>query len=187
MNRQRISSVTSDLAAISVEVRDEFGGLTEQQLNWKASEDSWSVAQCLDHLITINSLYFPVFENLRSATLPNTFLERVSPLSGFFGRFLIKAMSPENPKKMKTSKKAYPSASDIDAGIVERFVEHNRELARHIEKISPDTPLSRIITSPLARFITYSLDDCLTMLVVHERRHVLQAKRVIAARSESHL
>ncbi len=175
---ERVASVIADLGSISGEAREAFGGLTVEQLNWKPSEKSWSVAQCLDHLITINSLYFPVFENLRTATLPNTFLERVSPLSGFFGRTLIKAMSPENPKKMKTSKKAYPSASDIDAGIVERFEEHNRELAGRIEKISPEIDLSRIITSPLAGFVTYSLDDCLTMLVVHERRHVLQAKRV---------
>jgi hypothetical protein len=39
--------------------------------------------------------------------------------------------------------------------------------------------LKTIITSPLAGFVTYSLDDCLTILIVHERRHVLQAKRVV--------
>ena len=173
----RITAVVSDLEAISAEARTAFGGLTGEQLNRKPSTKAWSVAQCLDHLITINSLYFPVFEKLRVASVTNTFWEKSSPLSGFFGRYLIKAMSPENPKKMNTSRKAYPSASEIDDRIVARFEEHNRELAGHIEKISPDIDLARIITSPLASLVTYSLDDCLTMLVVHERRHVLQAKR----------
>jgi hypothetical protein len=88
-------------------------------------------------------------------------------------------MRPENPKKMKTSRKAYPSSSDIDSGIILRFEDHQRELGDHISRLSPEVKLSRIITSPLAGFVTYSLDDCLTMLVVHEQRHMQQAKRVL--------
>ena len=182
---KRIESVVSDLGSIADEARESFGDLNGEELNWKSSDKSWSVAQCLDHLITINSLYFPIFEKLRSGMPPSTFLQKYSPFSGFFGRYLIKAMMPENPKKMKTSKKAYPSASSLDAGIVGRFKEHQRLLADHIAAISPDVDLKTIITSPLAGFVTYSLDDCLTMLVVHERRHLLQAKRVLEARLES--
>jgi uncharacterized damage-inducible protein DinB len=175
----RLQSVVSDLNAISKDARLSFGNLTVDQLNWKQSDKSWSVAQCLDHLITINSLYFPLFEKLRSADIENNFLEKYSPFSGFFGRYLVNAMRPENPKKMKTSKKAYPSASNIDDGIVLRFEDRQRELGDHISKISTDVEPSRIVTSPLAGFVTYSLDDCLTMLVVHEHRHMQQAKRVM--------
>ena len=179
MNEERINSVVSDLASVSEDARSSFGELTPAQLNWKPSEKEWSVAQCLDHLITINSLYFPVFEKIRTGGFANTFWEKYSPFSGFFGRYLIKAMSPENPKKMETSKKAYPSASEIDAGIVERFQDHNRELAAHVANIPAEFDLKTILTSPLSGFVTYSLDDCLTILVVHERRHLLQAKRVM--------
>ena len=176
---ERTASVVSDLEQISGDVRAAFGGLDSEQLNRKADEQSWSVAQCLDHLITINSLYFPIFETLRSGKPVNTFLEKYSPLSGFFGRYLIKAMMPENPKKIKTSPKAYPSSSEIGSDIVDRFEDHNGKLADHIGGISPEVVVNTIITSPLAGFVTYSLDDCLTMLVVHEQRHVLQAKRVV--------
>ena len=180
MTGERTASVSVDLERITADASASFGGLTGEQLNWKTDEKSWSVAQCLEHLITVNNLYFPIFERMRAGNVPNTFLEKYSPLSGFFGRFLIKAMMPENPKKMKTSKNAYPSSSEIAADIVERFAKHNRELADHIAKIPPEFDLRTIITSPLAGFVTYSLDDCLTMLVVHEQRHMLQAKRVKA-------
>jgi hypothetical protein len=179
MNADRIKSVISDLESISEEAQASFGHLTGAQLNWKPDAGSWSVAQCLDHLITINSLYFPLFEKMKSGRIGNTFLEKYSPLSGFFGRYLINASAPENLKKMKTSRIAYPSASEIDDGIVEKFREHNRELGSRIGSISSDIELTTIITSPLAGFVTYSLDDCLTILVVHERRHLLQAKRVM--------
>jgi hypothetical protein len=181
MNSDRIASVISDLAAISDAARESFGGLTAEQVNWKADANSWSVAQCLEHLIVINSLYFPIFERMRTGAMPNTASETFSPFSGLFGRILINRLGPDQPKKIKTSKKAYPSASEIGGDIVDRFVDHNRDLAEHIAGIATDVAPTTIITSPLAGFVTYSLDDCLTILVVHERRHVLQAKRVMEA------
>jgi hypothetical protein len=180
MGSERIPSVISDLEAISAEVQEAFSNLTVSQLNWKPDEKNWSVAQCLEHLIVINSLYFPVFESLRVPNVTRTFLEKYSPFSGFFGRFLITRLGPESLKKMKTSKKAFPSASEIGGDIVDRFVRHNGELAGHVERLPEGMDLKTIITSPLARLVTYSLDDCLTILVVHERRHVLQAKRVMS-------
>jgi hypothetical protein len=165
---------------VTEQVARHFGNLDERQLNWKPAAKSWSIAQCLDHLITINSLYFPVFEKMRSADVSASIRERYSPFSGFFGRYLIRILSPEYGKKTKTSKKAYPSNSSIDAGIAERFAEHQEKLSDHILKISPEFDLkTTIITSPLMSFVTYSLDDCLTILAVHEERHLLQAKRVM--------
>ena len=50
-----------------------FSGLTSQQLNWKASPDSWSIAQCAEHLIKINDLYLDRLEDvLASNTAPTT-------------------------------------------------------------------------------------------------------------------
>ena len=48
-----------------------------------------------------------------------------------------------------------------------------------LKNISADIdPVKRIITSPLLGFVTYSLDDAYTVLVVHSQRHLGQAKRV---------
>jgi hypothetical protein len=103
-------------------------------------------------------------------------------LSGFFGRYLIRVLSPDYSKKIKTSKKAYPSASDLGGDILERFEGHQRQLAEHISQVSPKIDLKKmVITSPLLGFVTYSLDDTLTILTVHERRHFDQAKRVMDA------
>jgi hypothetical protein len=56
-----------------------------------------------------------------------------------------------------------------------------KSVVSDLRAISPAVQLQTIITSPLAGFVTYSLDDCLTILVVHERQHILQAKRVIGS------
>jgi uncharacterized damage-inducible protein DinB len=178
----RIDQVVNDLDQVAQRAQVAFLRLSTEQLNWKSAPESWSIAQCLDHLITINRLYFPLLESLKAGPAQRTLWEKYSPLSGFLGKTLIRTLSPEYSKKTKTSSKAEPSASHIGAAIVDRFVQHQAELIAHLRQL----PLSvdrknTIITSPLLRCVTYSLDDGMTILVVHEQRHLLQAMRVMEA------
>lgn len=178
----RIDHMVTDLEHVTRSSEAAFRRLSKEQLNWKPSSESWSIGQCLDHLITINRLYFPLFESLTTGQTRPTLWERHSPLSGFLGKTLIRSLSPEQSKKTKTSPKAEPSVSVIDAEIVDRFVQHQTELIGHLRAIPQSVDLKRtIITSPLLRWVTYSLDDCMTILVVHEKRHFLQAQRVMEA------
>jgi hypothetical protein len=182
-----LDQLIADLEQVTHGTRAAFSGLSKAQLNWKSSAKSWSIAQCLDHLITINRLYFPLFEALRPGTVRPTLWERYSPFSGFLGRTLIRRLSPEYPRKMKTSPKAEPSASEIDEGIVDRFDRHQSELIRHLHEIPAGLDRKRtVVTSPLLRWVTYSLDDCLTILTVHEQRHFQQAKRVMETEGFPH-
>ncbi|MEO6655947.1 MAG: DinB family protein [Pyrinomonadaceae bacterium] len=175
----RIKQVTSELSQVTVDAVAAFGGLSAAQLNWKPAEKSWSVAQCFDHLITTHSLYFPMFQRLEKRGVTPTLWERVSPLSGFFGRFLIKGMMPDNPKKMKTTSKAFPSNSEIGGDIIELFSEHQHQMIDHLQRLPADIdPPNTIITSPLLGLITYRLADTFTILVVHCLRHLGQAQRV---------
>lgn len=174
-----ISTVCSDLKRVADETKASFGSLSAEQLNWKPAEKSWSVAQCFDHLTVTHSLYFPLFEELAREKAAPTFWQRVSPLSGFFGRFLIKSLDPANSRPMKTTSKAYPSSSEIGGDIIERFAEHQDKLITALKEIPSDIdPAKTIITSPLLGIVTYSLDDTFTILVHHCRRHFNQAKRV---------
>lgn len=177
-----VENAKRELAAVADEAKAVFGSLTAEQLNWKPAEKAWSIAQCFDHLITTHGLYFPLFEKLAAEGAKPTFLERASPFSGFFGRFLIKSMRPENQKKMKTTAKAEPSKSEIGGDIIERFAEHQRQIIERIERIpSSIDPAKTIITSPLLSIVTYSLADTYTILSVHCQRHLGQAKRVMEA------
>ena len=177
---ERIDQVTAELQKTADDARSTFGSLSKEQLNWKPAEKSWSVAQCFDHLITTHSLYFPLFERLAAGDVKQTSWESYSPLSGFFGRFLVRSLRPKNEKKYKTTAKAQPSTSDIDADIIERYCEHQIQLIGHLRRLPTEIdPAKTIVTSPLAGFVTYSLDDCFTILAVHGPRHFNQAKRAM--------
>lgn len=171
-----------ELERVTRDVREAFGALSAEALNWKPSPTQWSVAQCLDHLITINRLYFPLLAALADGPVRPTTWERWSPFSGMLGRMLIRSLSPDATRPMKTSPKAEPSSSALPADMVERFAAHQQELAVLLRGIHADVDRRRtIVTSPLLAWVTYSLDDCVRMLVVHEQRHVQQAMRVRAA------
>jgi hypothetical protein len=175
----RIEQVTRDLAATADDVSAAFDGLSGRQLNWKPAEKSWSVAQCLDHLITTHEMYFPMLERMAAGTYAPSFWAKISPLSAFFGRYLAGGLDPANQKKMKTTSKALPSASDIDDGIVSRYLDHQGALIDHLNALPVDMdPRTTMVTSPLMGAVTYSLDDTMTILVFHGQRHFLQAKRV---------
>ena len=171
--------VAVELSRTAGEARAQFGTRSPEQLNWKPGPRSWSVGQCFDHLITTHGLYFPLLQQLRAGGVEPTFWERYSPFSRVFGRYLIRILHPENQKKTKTSPKAEPSTSVIDGRIVERFSAHQAELIDHIQNLPAEIdPETTIITSPLLSFVTYNLDDCLTIFVVHGQRHLGQARRV---------
>jgi hypothetical protein len=166
------------LHAVTTDVESAFGALTADQLNWKPDASQWSIAQCLEHLIVINGSYFPVFERIERGQFTPTLKERLPLLPRVFGPLILKAVSPESPRRYKTAAPFQPSSSALGGDIVARFVAHQREVARHLEAAADLHPERLVITSPVASFVTYSLLDAFRILVAHEQRHLAQARRV---------
>ena len=177
---ERITQITSELTQVAEDTRATFGGLTSEQLNWKPAENSWSVGQCLEHIVITNEKFYPDFEKLASGARRNSLIESWSPLTGFFGRFLINAVS-EDSKKSKVPSNTVAPPSGVDANIVDRFVSHIEDVNRKLEACAGADRQKTVLTSPFFFLATYSLDDAYTALVEHTKRHIRQAKRVVAA------
>jgi hypothetical protein len=163
---------------VPAEVRAEFGALRADQLNWKPAAGKWSVGQCFDHLITSNAQYFPIFDRILAGDRTRTFWERLPLLPGIWGQTLIKSVSPDGARKQKAPKIFAPSMSAVDAGIVNRFVDQQSRVIDYLSAITAVDADKIIVTSPVARVITYSLLDACRVIVAHEQRHILQARRV---------
>ena len=168
------------LMAMSNRVGKTFGSLTTEQLNWRVDTGSWSVAQCLDHLISTNELFFPQAREIASPGWRPTFWERHSPLSGLLGRMVIKAVRPETRFKSKAAGVSQPSQSQLPGDMAIRFRAHHDELVSLLARLPESIdPSAVVITSPLLRWATYSLADGLEIMVLHEERHFQQAVRVM--------
>jgi DinB family protein len=174
-----LPQIYNETEAIAGDAKTLFGHLNPDQLNWKPSADSWSVAQCLDHLISSNLSYDPVFDRILKGEYRKSFLHRLPFLPAFIGRTLVKSMAPDSTRKFKSPSASQPSSSSIDPKIVERFVAHQRETLAKMRSVEDMNPAEIIVTSPFVSVMVYSLLDAFRLLVVHERRHFAQAQRVM--------
>jgi hypothetical protein len=176
-----LSELVGQLEAITADAREVFGGLDERQVNWKPSAESWSVGQCFDHLVKTNASFFAALERIARGERKESLLERWSPLSGFFGRLLLRSLEPGSGRKFKAPTKLRPESSDVDAGIVNAFAEQQARLTELMRATARLDLRKTVVTSPVASFVTYNLLDAYRIVVTHERRHFEQARRVTEA------
>lgn len=173
---KNLSRVIEELGNISEDARSKFGELSVEQLNWKPAPDAWSIGQCLEHLIKANELYYGELDKLAAGTRENSFWENWSPLTSLVGGMLIKSLKSDD-RKVKTVQKMTPP-SEIPGDIVERFFNHNFELAGRIEAAGNADLKKTVVTSPFMSLFTYRLSDGYEIIIEHEKRHVRQAERV---------
>lgn len=171
-----LREIEDEFLVIARDTAAVFSSLDARQLNWRPGPDAWSVAQCLDHLLSANREMFDAID--AAFARPPTIWQRLPGLPHLFGRLLIRSQMPEATRKFTAPKQATPSASAIEASIVQRFIDHQGEAARRVHAIDA-TSTARTMVSPFVSFITYSVLDGCRLIVTHERRHFEQARRVL--------
>ena len=155
-----------------------FSNMSPEQLNWKPSAESWSIAQCLEHLIIADSSYFPDLKKITEGTYKMGFWEKYSPFTGLCGRLMKDRMHEKATKKMIAPEKICPVSGKINYEIIELYHKNVDLFLGYISK-SKNVDLDKaIIASTILQIVTYSLRDALEFLVQHEHRHINQAERV---------
>jgi hypothetical protein len=173
-----LDGLVAELQAVAADAARVFGGLSGAQLNWKPSAEQWSVGQCFDHLIVTNRCFFPDIERVAAGTYKSSLWGRVSPLSGFFARFILKALDPEKGRKTKAPRVFEPARSDVAADVIEQFAAHQQELSARMRSTAGADLRGLKVTSPVSPVATDRLLDAYRIVVAHERKHFEQARRV---------
>lgn len=172
-----MDEIVSEYEKIIGKVQETFGKLSGEQINWKPRPDSWSVGQCLDHLIKSNEAFDEEFQSLAKGEKKPNFWEKYSPFTSFFGNFLLKSLK-NDAKKFKAPTKTIVPPSSISADIVEIFIKHQSEIVEKL-KMLKNVDMNSVVTSPFLRLMTYRLGTALEIGVEHEKRHIRQAERVM--------
>src|SRR4030095_7238298 len=180
-----MNATTADLPTLLSEAnlvidnaRSWFASLTPIQLNWTPAVERLSCAQFFENLSPANKGYCPLIDDVLSGQKSRTIWQRLPVFPGLWGKLLVKSMDPKTTRKVKAPKKFQPAASEITATIIEDFTEQQARLITKM-KATERLEVDRIIIpSPVNGIITYSLLDAYRLIVVHEQRHSLQAKRV---------
>lgn len=170
----------NEFQTISENAKKTFGGLSNEQINWRPRVDAWGVGQCFDHLIKSNQEFEPQFQEMTNGNRKQTFWQNYSPLTGFFGKFLLNSLK-NDARKFKAPSKAIVPPSDIPADIIEQFAAHQNYVCETLKSLDKLEWNKTIVTSPFLRLMTYRLDIAFDIAVEHEKRHFRQAERVLKA------
>ncbi|HEU4469491.1 MAG TPA: DinB family protein [Flavisolibacter sp.] len=169
----------TQLAGVQAQAAQYFSSLPAAKLNWKPQPDKWSIGQCLHHLIVSDSTYIDTFDRLLNGSYKLPLVQRLNPFKKALGPMMIKTLSPEPKKKFKAPALFRPAESSLPADIVPRFIDHEENMKGYFQKLSLLDTNGIVITSPVSAVISYSLADCMQIIVNHGQRHLNQAKNIL--------
>ena len=164
--------------AVTQEFQTLCNDLSIDQLNAKPDAKTWSIAQVLDHIIAVNSTYFPIIDDLEKGNYQPPFHARFGFIVSYLGRFILHSVLPENRKKIKTFPVWEPSKSDLPADILHRFIGHQEKLKKVMLNAEKWIQKVVVIHSPANKVIVYKLDTAFEIITAHEQRHVQQAREI---------
>ncbi|MBM3736376.1 MAG: DinB family protein [Acidobacteria bacterium] len=172
-----VNRVISEFDAAGRRARDAAAGLSAAQINWKPAPGSWSIGQCLAHLIVANDVYLPAIGSALEGQ-PRGRAEEITP--GWFGRLFIRRVIEASPntRKGKAPNKIEPPGEQFDASILDRFLRSN-ESARDFVRRAADYDVNRIrFKNPFVSWIRFTAGTGIEIIWKHQVRHLLQAERV---------
>lgn len=174
-----VGRLIADAEVFARDVKSTFGELSAEELNWKPNVDEWSIAQCLEHLVITNNLYFENIQKVADGTHRNNIFSAIPFATAIIGVLMKKIMSPEWGKKMKTLKIFKPSFSEISENAVESFSENQDRFIALMTATMRLNVRKIKVAEPIGRAVNLRLLDAFEVLLVHEQRHFNQAVRVM--------
>lgn len=176
----------TDLEDLVATAKERLAPLDPEALLQRPTPDSWSVAECLAHLMATNAGYLASIDEAlrRSPATPG--IGHTSFRGGRLAAWFIRQSGPEVPRKSKAPRVFAPKDADVGPGVVAAYLEQQREIDRLLVA-AEGAGLMRIkVPSPASRLIRLRLGDAFRLMVEHERRHVLQAIRVLDTPGAGH-
>jgi len=154
-----------------------FSSLSSNQLNWKINTNSWSIGECLSHLVNSNKLYLNKFNSIINSK-PTGEQKEFPFKQTILGTMITNGVDPVNVKKTKTFKVFFPSVSNLEQSIINDYINISKELTALADKMR-QIDLKKIkFSSPVNFLIRLNLGDPLIFIPKHDARHLNQAEKV---------
>jgi hypothetical protein len=175
-----IQALDDQYDAAEQDARRLVAGLDEELGAWRERDDSWSVAECLDHLAAGNLIYVDAMRGSAILARRQGRLRRGPARPGLIGRWFASYMEPPVKAyfKSKAPRKIRPRKSPALADAFAKFIESHRAMQIFLRE-NADLDLASIrFPNPFISGVRFSLATGLHVLAAHERRHLWQAWRV---------
>lgn len=176
-----ISRLIDELDANERDARTLVEGLTEADGTWRAAPESWSVAECLDHLAIADTVYIQAMADPAARARARARLRRGPAVPGLLGGWFARSLEPPAKKSrfaVKAPKKIVPRTSPPLHDSFAAFLK-GHALARAFLREHADLDLTHVhFPNPFVTGLRFSLATGMHVITAHERRHLWQAWNV---------
>ncbi|WP_080778817.1 DinB family protein [Chryseobacterium phocaeense] len=150
---------------------------SDERLNSRVSDNSWSVLECFEHLNRYGDFYIPEISRSISSSKTSS-VPFFKP--GILGNYFAESMRPkEKLNKMKTLKSMNPINSKLNRHVIEEFIRQQKQIVELLEKAG-NADLNKVKTGiSISKLIRLKLGDTFRFVIYHNARHIQQAERVL--------
>lgn len=148
---------------------------TDEKLNFRLSENSWSILECLEHLNRYGNFYIPeIRKRIENSDRKSTEIFN----SGIQGNYFANSMLLKKKlNTMKTFKSMNPIHSKLDKSVLNEFIIQQKQMI-HLLNEAKNIDLNKVKTSiSISNLIKLKLGDTFRFVIYHNLRHIKQAKR----------
>jgi hypothetical protein len=177
-----VQALLDELDRAEREVEEFVGGLNESEFNRPPEgRKGWSVAQILEHVSTTNDQYITAVAGALAAAKARGGYERRGPIRlPWFGRWFVGQLEPPPKRRFRAVAKTQPpsEASKLEVLLHFRAAQVN---VRGFLRQFADLDLNRIrFPNPFIPGLRFTCGTAFHILNAHTRRHLWQARRVLA-------
>ena len=156
------------------------GTLNDDQFNWRPPSGGWSVAQCIEHLNITARVYLPALDEGIAEAIRRGLYGEGPFRYNWFGRMFVKAVEPPPRFRAQTAKVFMPALSRPRQETLAAFRAYQVQFIDRLRQAN-GLDLSRArVKSPATNLIRVPLGSAFALMVGHERRHLWQARNVLA-------
>jgi hypothetical protein len=152
-------------------LKDNIQGLDEEQMSYKPSEEDWSVAQCVEHIILTEKMLFDMTKKLlEQPANPERKEEIVSTNQQLIEGITDRSNKFNAPKTLQpTGKYTNPEAA------IDDFKAQREQILAYLEKVQVEELRNHISDTPAGPADAY---QSFLFLAGHTARHTLQIEEV---------
>ena len=174
----------SQFESLSADAGTLVAPLSDAQFAWNPAPDVWSVAQCIEHLNVTARAYLPALdEGIASAIRAGVYGSGPFTYS-VLGRLLVRSMEPPPLFRFKAPVIfAPPHAAQgqrTRAEIMAGFRGYQVQYVDRLRQANGVDLAKAKVVSPASRFLHISLGSGFALQIAHERRHLWQARQLLA-------
>jgi DinB superfamily len=176
-----IQALDDALVAVQRDAHAFLANLTETQATWRPHPSAWCVTECFEHLALTNKAYLVAMQPVAKAARSDNRFRRRPALPGFLGAWFVRSLEPPSKIRAKAPKNIQPRTAPSLAAVSTDFFDSHFAVINFF-RFNADLDIASIrFPNPFLKALRFSLATGLHAIPAHERRHLHQARAVIAA------